>query len=317
MAPQPTHAEAESPPDRVGRHRRWSVPIGRVFGIQIRVHVTFALIVLLFWWGSTAPDGLGLGSGMLWLGLIFASVTVHELSHSLVARRRGVGVRAIVLLPIGGVSEMESMPERPADEFAIAVVGPLTSLAIGVAAFTLAAGLGLRLWPPDLAGGALIPRLAWLNAILAGFNLLPAFPLDGGRVFRSLLERTTDAEQATRRAARTGRAFAFLMIAAGVVFNPWLLIIGVFVYLGASAEEAATIVHHRLEGVTVRDAMRPAPASVPNGLPTVDPDLALEDALPFFDAERGAAVVSGTRVIGVLDITDVRTLLDRPSSAER
>lgn len=316
MARQPAHGQPPTLPEQdSGHHRRWSIPIGRIFGIQIRVHVTFALIVLLFWWASTAPDGLGLASGMVWLGLIFASVTVHELSHSVVARRRGVGVRAIVLLPIGGVSEMETMPEEPADEFAIAIVGPLTSLAIGIAAFGAAAALELELWPPDLAGGALVSRLAWLNIILAGFNLLPAFPLDGGRVFRSLLERTSDLEGATRRAARTGRFFAFLMMAVGVLFNPWLLVIGVFVYLGASAEEAATIVHHRLEDLRVRDVMRPLPANVPTGVPAVEPDLPLEDALHFLDPQRGAIVVSGTSVIGVLHMRDVRALLEGPTAA--
>lgn len=254
--------------ERRPAHRGWSFPLGRLAGIQIRVHLSFFLVVALFWAASTAPDGLGVVSGMLWLALIFASVTVHELSHSVVARSRGIRVRAIVLLPIGGVSELESMTERPSDELAVSVVGPLSSLAIAGIAAGLAVLAGVPLTPVDLGGGALLPRLAWFNLLVGCFNLLPAFPMDGGRVLRSALEGRHDLERATRIAARTGRGFAAVMVVAGIFFNPWLTFIGIFVWFGATGEEAATVLHVRLAGRRVRDVMVERPIVVDAATPT-------------------------------------------------
>jgi Zn-dependent protease len=234
---------------------RLSASIGHVFGIDIRVHATFVLLVALFALAYSGPGEPGVAAGLAWLAVIFACVLIHELAHSLVARRRGAVVREIVLLPIGGVSKLERLPESPAAEFAIAIAGPLASLAIAVAAAAASAAAGQPLLPIDLFDGAILPRIAWFNLIIGGFNLLPAFPLDGGRVFRALLERRYDLETATRRSARVGRVFAVLLIAVGVLFNFWLVLIGLFVYFGASAEEAATIVHLRLKGLQVADAM--------------------------------------------------------------
>jgi Zn-dependent protease/predicted transcriptional regulator len=235
--------------------RRWSVPIGRVFGIEIRVHATFVLIVPLFALASSAADGPGPVAGLAWLVVIFACVVVHELAHCFVGRRRGAIVHEIVLLPIGGVSKLERLPESPNDEFAMAIAGPLASLGLALLAGAGAFALGQSFLPIDLIGGAILPRIAWFNLIIGGFNLLPAFPLDGGRVFRALLERHHDLETATRIAARTGRMLALVLIAAGILVDLWLLIIGFFVYFGASAEEAATVIHLRLEGLRVRDVM--------------------------------------------------------------
>ena len=178
-------------------------------------------------------------AGLLWITAIFASVLVHEYAHCIVARRRGAVVEDILLLPIGGLSQLKEMPESPADEFAIAIVGPLTSL--GLAALALAGGVafGARLWPPSLFAGSWFARLAWLNALLGGFNLLPALPMDGGRVARALLARRHDRLTATRQAAKIARILAVVMILGGIFYDFWLVIIGFFVYLGASAEEQA------------------------------------------------------------------------------
>jgi len=236
--------------------------VTRVFGIEIRIHASFLLIVGLFWLAGTAEGGLGVGNAMIWLALIFGSVTAHELAHSVVARRRGIDVRAIVLLPIGGVSEMERMPDRPKDEFAIAGVGPALSLAIAAVGLAATALAGLKVWPPDLGGGALLPRVAWLNLVLGVFNLLPAFPMDGGRLLRSIIERRTSLERATRIAARVGRNAAIVMGLAGILWSPWLLVIALFVYFGASAEESATVLHVRMEGLTVADVMLREPLTI-------------------------------------------------------
>ena len=258
---------AAKPPNPV-RRRATSFSIGHVAGIDIRVHVTFFLIVALF---AFATWGSGIVGGMIWLVTIFACIVVHELAHSLVARRRGGVVHEIVLLPIGGVSKLEHLPESPADELAIAIVGPLASVGLAALSAIVAVGLGVSLWPVDLATGSLLARLVWFNLIIGGFNLLPAFPLDGGRVFRSLLERRYDLEGATRIAARTGRALALVLVAVGILVDLWLVFIGVFVYFGASAEEDATIVHVRLRGVRLADVMLLGPTLV---APTMSvPDL--------------------------------------------
>ena len=227
------------------RASRWSLPIVRVAGIEIRIHATFLILVALFAFGSSARGGPGVVGGLLWLALIAACVVVHELAHSIVAIHRGATVREIVLLPIGGVSKLENLPETPRDEFAIAIAGPLASFGIAALGAAIAGLFGQSLLPVDLYGGPILHKVVWFNLIVGAFNLLPAFPLDGGRVLRSLLERRFDLERATRQAARIGRIVALAMMAIGLFADWWLVFIGVFVYFGAAAEEAATIVHIR------------------------------------------------------------------------
>jgi len=256
--PTPTEREQQ-------QTSKWSLPLGRIAGIELRMHVSFLLLVLLF-----ATDPAGPFAGVSWLVLIFACVVAHELAHSLVARRRGATVREIVLLPIGGVSRLENLPENPRDEFTIAIVGPLMSFAIGAASAVAALLVGQKIVPVDLYTGAILHRLIWFNVLVGAFNLLPAYPLDGGRVLRSFLERSHDLETSTRIAARVGRALAVVMIAVGLFANLFLVIIGVFVWLGASAEEAATIVHVRLRGHVVRDAMLVDPVTFEAATPVRD-----------------------------------------------
>lgn len=235
--------------------RDWSIRIASIAGIELRVHASFLLIVVLFALGSSGPQGLGIVSGLLWLGIIFTCVTVHELAHSLMARKRGIVVHSITLLPIGGVSRLERIPEDPGDEFAIAIVGPLASVAIAIAFGAAALVADVKLLPIDIYSGALLPRIGWFNLVIAGFNLVPAFPMDGGRVLRAALERRIDRIAATRTAARVGRAFAGAMIVAGFLWDLWLAFIGFFILLGASAEEAATVAHARLKGISVGEVM--------------------------------------------------------------
>lgn len=243
-------------------NRDFSFPVARIFGIQLRIHYTFFLIVLIFALGATAPGGLGVVSAMVWLVLIFICVLIHELGHSLLAKRKGATVKAIVLLPIGGVSQLENLPESPPDEFAIAIVGPLASFGLAAASAAGAVALKVPLWPPNLYDGPLLSRLAWFNLIIGAFNLIPAFPLDGGRVLRSLLQRKRPLEDATRLASRIGRVVAVVLMAIGIFYSLWLVIIGLFIFFGASSEEAATIVHSRMKSLYVRDVMIANPITV-------------------------------------------------------
>lgn len=253
---------AGAPPGATRRHPRLSFRIATVAGIDVRVHATFALLVLLVAAGSTAPDQPGVLSASGWLVMLFACVVVHELSHSLVARRYGIPIDEIELLPIGGVSKMARTPEDPAVELRIAAAGPIASVALACAFAAVAALAGVPLWPPTLYGGPVVARLAWVNLMLAGFNLLPALPLDGGRVLRALLEPRAGRQRATHVAAAAARALAALMVVAGMLTSVWLVVIGVFVYLGSWAEEAAAAVHERIKDVRVRHVMLRAPITV-------------------------------------------------------
>jgi Zn-dependent protease len=290
-----------------------------VAGIEVRVHASFLILVVLFAAMAPEPGIVSALESVGWLLLVFACVVVHELSHCFVARRRGARVDEILLFPLGGVSKLRNLPESPADELAIAIVGPLTSVGLGLLAGCGALLLGQALVPVDLLSGWLLVRLAWLNVILGVFNLLPAFPLDGGRVLRAVLERDRSLEAATRAATRVGHAFAWALMVAGFLFDVWLLLIGLFVYFGASAEEAATIVHARLRGHTVRDAMEPIDTAAAHGpaLPStaataVEADAPLDDDVlaDLQDAPGHTVVVRDHGdVVGVLKPEDVIRLV--------
>jgi stage IV sporulation protein FB len=258
-----------------------------VAGIDIRIHVSFLLLVVLVAIGSAAPEGPGVVAGLLWLVVLFACVVVHELAHDVVARRHGIEVVEIELLPIGGISKLARPPEDPAVELRIAAAGPAMSLVLGMGFAAAGVLAGVTMWPPTLYGGGFLARLSWVNVLLAGFNLLPALPLDGGRILRAVLEQRTDRERATRAAARTGRLLASLMIAVGVFVNLWLIVIGVFVYVGSWAEEAAATIHERVKGLRVSDVM----ISDPVVLTQVTPTAAVVEAL-WHGAQREFPVVT-------------------------
>jgi Zn-dependent protease len=214
-----------------------SLGVGRILGVQIRLHWSFIGLVALVALMSASKRAGSIASGLAWIGVIFGSVLVHEVAHCIVARRLGAVVDDILLTPLGGLSRLREMPEAPNDELAVAIVGPLTSFGLAAAAAVLGVTLGVHLWPPTLFAGSWLARLAWLNVLLAGFNLLPALPMDGGRVLRAMLARHHDRRAATRMAAQIARYLALLMIIAGFTIDFWLIFIGVFVYMGAGAEE--------------------------------------------------------------------------------
>lgn len=265
--PPPARPAIRGQQDARRRHSRGSLPLGRIAGIELRLHLSFFALVALVVALEAVYGWRAVLSGLGWLVVLFGSVVVHELAHSLLARRRGAEVEAIVLLPIGGVSRLKRMPEAPAAEFWISLVGPLASLGLGVLGIAVALGSGGGIWPPTLTSGALFARFGWLNFLLGGFNLLPAFPMDGGRVLRALLERRHDRVAATRIAGSIGRAFAIVMGVAGVFVNFWLILIAVFIYFGSVAEEGATELQSGLRGLRVADAMVRDPMVVGAGTP--------------------------------------------------
>jgi Zn-dependent protease len=259
-----------------------------VAGVRIRVHASFLLLFLLVVFVGAATTLEGALAEMGWILIIFACVVIHELAHSVTAIRLGTRVRDIVLLPLGGVSEMERLPDDPRRELAIAGAGPAASLALGAVLLAASGGLGQQWWPPALDGGPVLARLGWLNVLLAGFNLLPVLPMDGGRLLRAALERRLGRTGSTIAAARIGRIGGALLIAVGFFYDVWLLFIGAFILLGASAEGADAQAHQRLSGLRVESAMIRAPWTAEAHLyvdqPGLDQAMARQAILPVTSA---------------------------------
>ena len=237
----------------------WSLHLGRWLGIDVYLHFTF-LLLLAFIGLSQGVIGRSLDAalgGVLFFGGLFFCVLLHEYGHALAARRYGIASRDITLLPIGGVARLERMPEKPSQEFVVALAGPAVNVVIAIGLF-----IGLKLggwWQPlsslSATGGNLFERLLVANVFLVLFNLLPAFPMDGGRVLRALLAMKLNYTRATRIAARIGQGMAVLFGFAGLFGNPMLLLIALFVWVGAAQEATATEMKSSLSGATVREAM--------------------------------------------------------------
>ena len=237
-----------------------SLKIGSVYGIGIFLHWTFLLLVAaIFAYYYVQSQSLGAAiSGMGLILAIFLCVILHELGHALTARRFGVPTRSITLYPIGGLARLERIPSEPMKEFWIAIGGPAVNIVITAVLALLLLGTGGTFAPGALQspGQHLIASLMWINAVLAGFNLLPAFPMDGGRVLRALLGLRQDYAQATQTAANVGQAMAILFGLVGIIwFNPILLFIALFVYVGAQQESQQAMYRSFTEGTPVRQAM--------------------------------------------------------------
>jgi stage IV sporulation protein FB len=236
----------------------WSINIGSIAGTAIRIHVTFVLFLVWIFVASYASGGAEAAwSGLAFMVLLFACVLAHEFGHIFTARGFGVRTPDVTLLPIGGVARLERIPEKPGEEFLIAIAGPLVNVVI---AFALAAFAGASLSAEHLATVesskvALVDRLAVVNLFLALFNMIPAFPMDGGRVLRALLTVRLGYVRATEIAATIGQAFAFVLGFAGLFFNPILIFIAIFVYLAAASESQLVALRAVSRGVPVGAAM--------------------------------------------------------------
>jgi Zn-dependent protease/CBS domain-containing protein len=236
----------------------WSLKIARIAGTEIRIHITFLLF--LAWIGLADYQTKGAGSAfqsVLYLSLVFLCVLLHELGHAMAARMFGIPTPDITLLPIGGVARLQRMPDKPAQEIVVALAGPLVNVLI---AGLLAAGAGAAIDFAGLGdlqgqGGSMVSRLATINVALVAFNLIPAFPMDGGRVLRALVATQMSYGQATRIAAGIGQAFAFLFGFLGLFTNPMLVFIALFLYLGASQEAAVAGMKDLAGWISVSDAM--------------------------------------------------------------
>ena len=257
-----------------------SITLGRLFGVDIGLHYSWFIIALLITlslvghFGATDPNwsrAIVWASAVITAVLFFVSIVLHELSHALVARARGVSVRSITLFALGGVATMETPAPDAKTEFWIAVAGPIASVVIGLGCYALAVSLG---WSPQAdvsPSTAVLGWLGYINISLAVFNLIPGFPLDGGRILRAILwGRSGDADRATMTAARVGQAVAFGFILLGVMRffggagfgGLWIAFIGWFLLQAAQASYAQVAVVADLRGVHVRDIMSPDCAMV-------------------------------------------------------
>lgn len=238
---------------------KWSLKVGKLLGIDVYLHFTFLLLLAFlgfYYWRVTQNVEAAL-RGVAFIVALFGCVVLHELGHALMARRYGIKTRDITLLPIGGIARLETMPEKPMQELWVALAGPAVNVVIAGALFVgLAATSGFT--PVEelgVTGGSFWQRLMVLNIILVAFNLLPAFPMDGGRVLRALLALRLGRRRATAIAANVGQVMAILFGIFGFFYNPFLIFIGIFVYLGAQAEAGLVETQSALAGWRVRDAM--------------------------------------------------------------
>jgi len=236
----------------------WSLKIGKVAGTVVRIHLTFLLFLAWIFAASYAQGGAATAwDSLAFMVLLFLCVLLHEFGHIFTARAFGVPTPYVTLLPIGGVAQLERIPEEPGQEFLIAIAGPLVNVVItillvliGGATFQTGAAAGL-----DNTQFSLVDRLAAVNLFLALFNLVPAFPMDGGRIFRALLATRFGYVRATEIAAAIGQFVAFALGFIGLLFNPILIFIAIFVYLAASSEAHMVALRAASRGVPVSHAM--------------------------------------------------------------
>jgi Zn-dependent protease/predicted transcriptional regulator len=294
----------------------WSWRIGRIAGIDVHVHFTFLL--LLAWVGIehyTAHGDLGEAmGGLAFILALFGIVVLHELGHALTARRFGIRTRDIILLPIGGVARLERMPDDPRQELLVALAGPAVNLVLAAGIYVVLA-LGQGLSPIGEAlqvGGGFLEQLFWVNISLALFNLIPAFPMDGGRVLRALLAMRMDRVRATEVAARIGQGMALLMAFFGLFFNGMLIFIALFVWLSAAEESSMGQMRSALDGIPVARVM----TSDFRTLRLSDP---LSRALEYVRAgiQEDFFVVEDGRLVGVLTRNDLLAGLGRRGAEAR
>ena len=238
---------------------KWSWRLGRFAGIDVYVHATF--LMLLAWMAVSyylpRQSMTDVVNGLAFILALFAIVILHEFGHALTARRFGIRTRDVTLLPIGGVARLERMPEDPRQELLVALAGPGVNVVLAgilllvlVPTATLEAVNEIR-----LVGGHFLSKLLWINVSLAAFNLIPAFPMDGGRVLRALLAMRMDYVRATQVAASVGQALAIVFGFIGLLYNPFLVFIALFVWMGAASEASMVQMKSALGGIPVSKAM--------------------------------------------------------------
>jgi Zn-dependent protease/predicted transcriptional regulator len=296
---------------------KWSVRLGVYFGIPVYMHLTFLLLLawvaIIHWTQSrTAEAVIG---GIVFIIVIFVCVVLHEFGHALTARRYGIKTRDITLLPIGGLARLERMPNDPRHELWVALAGPAVNLVIAALLWVLLAAAGV-LVPLDrltITGGPFLERLLLVNVFLVAFNLIPAFPMDGGRVLRALVATRLEYTRATSIAAAVGQSLALIFGFIGLFGgNPILLFIAFFVWIGAASEASMVQMKTSLGGIPIARAMI-------TDYRTISPDATLAEAvdLTLAGSQKDFPVVQGDSVVGVLVQKDLLGALARQGPGVR
>ena len=296
----------------------WSWKIARIAGIDVFVHFTFLLLLAFIGFSHYRANGdiREAVSGILLIVIVFGIVVLHELGHALAARRYGIATRDITLLPIGGVARLERMPEDPWQEFVVALAGPAVNVVLAAGALILfLVGRGLPPVGEALeVGGNLLTQFFYINVVLVIFNMLPAFPMDGGRVLRALLAINMDYLKATQIAAGVGQFMALMfgffglfgpaLFGGAAAMNPMLVFIALFVWIGAAQEAGMAQVRSALHGIPVQSAMI-------TDFRTLRPEDTLQQAVDYVVAgfQQDFPVVEGETPVGVLTMKDLAAAL--------
>jgi Zn-dependent protease/predicted transcriptional regulator len=256
---------------------KYSLGLGKISGIRIEIHWTFLIVIVWIIFSSlrTSPDSQDAIWSILVVLAVFLCVVLHELGHALAAKRFDIKTTSITLLPIGGLAQMEQIPEKPKEELIIALAGPAVNLIIAallfpvtnVSSFSDVAELDRNISP-----GNFLFSIMTLNVWLAVFNLIPAFPMDGGRVFRALLSFRMGHAKATRLAASVGQILAICFVFFGFFYNPFLIFIGLFIYVGAESESIYARTKSMLQGFTIKDVLM-------REIPVIDKNASVSEAV--------------------------------------
>lgn len=298
-----------------------SLNLGTIAGIKVRIHWTFLLLIL---WIVFLELGRGSNlESILWsisfILVLFACVVLHELGHALTARRYKIGTRQITLLPIGGVASLEEMPEDPWEEFMVAIAGPAVNVVIALILYLIIPVEFFLTQDPEtleqtmsvINSNNFLFYLFSANIMLVVFNLIPAFPMDGGRIFRALLSMKMDRVTATQMAARLGQAVAFFFFFVGLLYNPILILIAIFVYFGAQGESVMVQQLDLLKDHKVSNAMM-------TDITPLHPDDTLDNVVNIIltGTERDFVVMEDDKVRGVLYQSDLIQAFRNRSSSE-
>ena len=294
----------------------WSLNIGSIAGTAIRIHITFLLFLAWIFGASYVSGGANEAwSSLLFMVLLFLCVLAHEFGHILTARAFGVLTPDVILLPIGGVARLERIPEKPLEEFLIAVAGPLVNvvIAFGLVLVTSATPDSGSLAMFESAKVSMVNRLASVNLFLALFNLIPAFPMDGGRILRALLAARLGFVRATEIAAMVGQWVAFALGFIGLFGSPMLIFIAIFVYLAASAEAHMVALRSVSQGV-------PVGAATMMQMATLTPESRIDEAIELLlrtNQSEFPIIDHSQRPVGILSRADLVRALKEPGPEAR
>ncbi|MEJ2167492.1 MAG: site-2 protease family protein [Desulfobacterales bacterium] len=283
---------------------KWSLKIGRYAGIDVYMHVTFLLLigwVALMHWRQGQSIAAAL-AGVIFILAVFFCVVLHEFGHALTARRYGIQTRDITLLPIGGVARLERMPTDPLQELWVALAGPAVNVVIAAVLFVWLK-LSASFEPMQmltLTTGPFLERILAVNLFLVAFNMIPAFPMDGGRVLRAILATRKDYVRATQIAASIGQGIAVFFGIVGLFYNPLLLFIALFVWIGAAQEAGLAQIQSAIGGIPVQQAML-------TDFRTLNKNDSLDRAieLTLAGSQKDFPVVDNGRIEGILTQTDL------------